>query len=176
MRAKRLFIMGAIVLVTVVSLGCAPGRLLIATPASPNDISGTYMVFLHGCRYPSQIDNVAILMKEDSIYPVEIFDIDSSYTVRKNIPARQAFDLANAFVKCSTHQVWQTELRKIPDDRGGLIGYELLPTYAPMEFGTTDVLRITYGIHNNTVRVYINIDPDVQRTIEAPGSRDRERR
>jgi hypothetical protein len=62
-------------------------------------------------------------------------------------------------------------LRRIPDDAGGTIGYEVRPLYFWLEFGKPDVLLVSYVFQKNgTVRTYIRLDLDVERTRESPGS------
>ncbi len=148
---------------------CVPANQLAPRSADPDELKGAFTVMLYGCHYSDQINNVAILVAEGSKYPVEIYDIDTSYKLKKDVPAKQAFAEADAFVRCSTYRVWQTQLMRIPDGSGGTIGYELRPLYVPYEFGMPDVLRISYSLHENAVRVYIRIDPDVEKAIEASG-------
>jgi len=143
--------------------GCAPGRLLISKLADPAEVTGAYTLLLYGCHYSAQLDNVAILVNEESRYPLEIFDIDSSYRVKKGLTAQQALAEADAFVRCSSYGIWRVELRKIPDDSGGTIGYEMRPLYFPLEFGFPDVLLISYALKDGKVRAYIKLDPAVLR-------------
>ncbi len=148
---------------------CVPANQLITRSADPGELNGTYTLMLYGCHYPDQINNVAIFVAENSKYPVEIYDLDTSYKLKKEVPSRQAFADADSFVRCSTYRVWQTQLLRIPDGSGGTIGFELRPLYVPYEFGMPDVLRTTYALRNGVVRVYIKIDPDVEKALEASG-------
>ncbi len=148
---------------------CVPANQLMTRAAAPDDVKDTYTLMLYGCHYSAQVDNVAILVAGNSKYPVEIYDLDTSYKLKKDVPAREALAEADSFVRCSTYRTWQTQLRRIPDDSGGTIGYEVRPLYIPYEFGMPDVLRIHYTLRNGVVRVYIKVDPDVQRALEASG-------
>ncbi len=170
-RMKRIRGIPAILLLFAAAMlqACVPANQLVPRSASPDELSGTYTLMLYGCHYSDQINNIAILVPGGSKYPVEIFDLDTSYKLKKDVPAKQAFAEADAFVRCSTYRVWQTQLMRIPDGSGGTIGYELRPLYVPYEFGMPDVLRISYSLHENAVRVYIRIDPDVEKAIEASG-------
>jgi hypothetical protein len=162
----------AILVMTGMLQSCMTGMQLTTTSADKKLIAGTYSLLLYGCHYPEQIDNVAILVEENSKYPLEIYDIDTSYTVKKSIPAQQAIAEADAFVRCSSHRILETQITRIPDDSGGTMGYEVRPLYVVMEFGTPDVLRINYSLMNGKVRVYIKKAPQVEdRSGNGPNSR-----
>ncbi len=163
---------GGMLFVLILAAGiqaCVPGNQIITRAAVPDEVNDTYTLMLYGCHYSDEIDNVGILVAGNSKYPVEIYDLDTSYRMKKDVPGRQALAEADSFVRCSTHRVWQTQLRRIPDDSGGTIGYEVRPLYIPYEFGVPDVLRITYSLRNGVVRVMIKVDPDIERAIEASG-------
>lgn len=158
----------AVVILAAVIPACVPGKQLLAKGALPEEVTGSYTLMLYGCHYPSQADNVAILVKEDGKYPFEIFDIDRSYRVKKGVPAQEALAEANSFVRCTTHTIWMTELRKIPDDAGGIVGFELRPLYVPLEFGISDVMRISYALKDGKVRAYIRKNPQMERDDLGP--------
>ena len=105
---------------------------------------------------------------------MEIYGLPTSYQVKKGISGQEALKEADAFVRCSTRRVTQTQLRRIKDDAGGTIGYEMRPLYFPTEFGQTDVLLVSYALQNGVVRTYIKLDPDVERALESSGSDNRD--
>ncbi len=148
---------------------CIPGNMLVTSAAGPDEVKGTYTLMLYGCHYPDQVSNISILVAENSKYPVEIYDLATSYKLKKDVPSQQALAESDSFVRCSTHRIWQTQLRRIPYDSGGTIGYEVRPLYIPYEFGIPDVLQVSYSLHNGVVRVTIKVDPDVERAIESSG-------
>jgi hypothetical protein len=160
---KGVFGMTCIVVLAAMLQGCMAGKQLRTDAADPSEVKGTYTLLLYGCHYPAQIQDVAILVDEAGRYPVEIYDLDSSYTVKKGVPAEQALSEAERFVRCSTNRIWRTEMRKILDDSGGVIGYELRPLFMPVEFGTADVIVVSYSLQKGTVRAYIRLFPDVER-------------
>jgi hypothetical protein len=169
---KKTFHAVTFLILSVALLGCMAGKRLNTSAASPAAVTGTYTLLLYGCHYPEDVTNVAILVSDASKYPVEIYDLDTSYKVMKGVPAQQALSAADSFLRCTSYRLWKTELRQIPDDSGGNIGYEVRPLYLPYEFGEPDVLWITYSLQGDRVRAYIKLDPDVKRAIEAPGPGD----
>jgi hypothetical protein len=154
--------------------GCMPGMRLSTSPASPAEITGTYDLLLYGCRYPDDIKNLAVLIREGSRYPVEVYDLPTSYHIERSLPAEKALSAAESFLRCGTRHVTGFRLRRIPDGSGGTIGYEVRALYFPFEFGISDVLLVHYALIDGTVRAYVKIDPDVERAIESSGSGQRD--
>jgi hypothetical protein len=152
---------------------CSAGKQLATESADPAQLTGTYTLLLYGCHYPEDVKNLAILVREGGRYPVEIYDIPTSYQVRPGLPGPEALKQADSFVRCSTRRVFQAQVRGILDDSGGTIGYEMRPLYFPLEFGQADVLLVSYSLQNGVVTAYIKLDPDVERALESSGSDDR---
>jgi hypothetical protein len=164
MKTLKIVLSATFILVLAAMLqGCMAGKQLMTGAADPSEVKGTYTLLLYGCHYPAQIQDVAILVDEAGRYPVSIYDLDSSYTVKKDVPAEQALSEADRFVRCSTYKIWRTEMRKILDDSGGILGYEVRPLYMPVEFGAADVIQTSYSLQKGAVRVYIRLFPDVER-------------
>ncbi len=137
------------------------GVQLMTSPADPEQVRGTYTVYLYGCHYPADIENAAFLLSQDAKYPFELYTLTSSYKVRSGLQAGEALAEAAAFLRCGMHDVWYTRLRRIPDDSGGILGYEMVPVFRPYDVGIEDPLIITYALRNGTVRV--GIQPNQQR-------------
>ncbi len=166
----NLFFSGAVTLLLVLTLnGCVPGKRLIPSDAKPAEMTGNYTLLLYGCHYASEVKNAAFFVEEGSKYPLEIFDLDSSYKTIKGLTVQEALAKAESFLRCSSYAVWQTVLRRIPDDNGGTIGYEMRPLYIPYQLGQADVLDINYFLKKEKVRAYIMLDRDVERNLEAAG-------
>jgi len=153
---------------TLVLQACVAGKRLETRPADPADPKGTCTLLLYGCHYADDNKNLALLVDEGSRYPLEIYDIPTSYKVIPGVPAPKALSEAEDFVRCSFRHVSRTELHRIVDDMGGTIGYEVRPIYAPWEFGWPDILLVSYLLQNGIVRTYISLDPDVERALQFP--------
>jgi hypothetical protein len=162
----------AVLILAIMLQACAPGRQLATAPADPAELNGTYTLLLYGCHYPEDIKNLALLVREGGRYPVEIYDIPTSYQVRPGLPGPEALRQAETFVRCSTRRVSQAQFRGVLDDVGGTLGYEVRPLYFPLEFGQADVLLVSYALRNGIVRTYIRLDPDVEQVLESSGSDD----
>lgn len=154
-------------LVLVLTLqACMAGVQLRPTAADPAELKGTYTLILYGCRYADDLENMAVLVDEGNPYPVEVYALDSLYKVKKGVPASQALSEANTFISCSTHSLWQSVLRRIPDNAGRTIGYELKPLYRQWEIGTPEALLSSYSLKDGKVTVYIRLHPSLERRSE----------
>jgi len=171
--SKKVFSTAAYLVLVTALVSCMAGKHLTTSAADPTALTGTYTLLLYGCHYSDDAQNVAFLVSESSKYPLEIFDLDTSYKVKTGVPAQQALSEANSFLRCTTFRLWKTQLERIPDDGGGTIGYELRPLYLPWEFGKSDIMLITYSLRHDKVRVYIKLDPDAERALEASGGSGR---
>ena len=165
----KVFSAAAYVVLAAALVSCMSSIRLTPSGADPQAVTGTYTLLLYGCRYPADAQNVAFLVSDTSKYPLDIYDLDTSYKVKANVPAQQALNEANSFLRCTSYRLWQTQLQSIPDGSGGIIGYEMRPLYLPLEFGKPDILLINYALRNGKARVYIKLDPDAERAIEASG-------
>ncbi len=175
MARGRIFRAGAalvLVLMPVFHDG-AEGKELRTEPAGRENINGSFTAYLYGCRYPDDIENAAILVSEGSRYPLEIYSPASRYKVKKGLSAQQALAEAKAFVKCGVHTVWQTQVRKILDDKGGIVGYEVRPLYYPYEVGSADVLFISYALKSGMITAYIRLSREMENRpfMNRPGPR-----
>jgi len=153
--------------------GCALGRQLQTQTADPNTIVGTYDLVLYGCRYPDDLEKAAFLISGESRYPVNMFVPDTSYKIKKGIPAKEAFIQADSFVRCGVHTVMETRVHRVTDDSGGTIGYEVLPRYLPYDVGGSDPLLVSYTLKDGKVTVFIRLFPDVERRLnlmDVPGT------
>jgi hypothetical protein len=124
-------------------------------------IEGSYSLMLYGGRYSEDVENLAILDKDDDLYTFEIFGREDNYTVQKKVPAKEALDKAQRFV--SRHRSFmRSRLSSILDPAGNIIGYELRPLYQMFEFGDPDVLSVYYEITDSTVIVHIWLRKDIE--------------
>jgi hypothetical protein len=164
---KHRYALSTILLMALLVLqGCAFGKQLQTQTADPKTISGTYDLYLYGCRYPEDYEHAAFLISPEARYPVSLFVSNTSYTVKKGLEAEKALSEANAFVRCGNHTVMETRVHKIPDDSGGTIGYEVLPRYSPTDAGGSDPLLVSYSLKEGKIIVTIRLFPEVERRLQ----------
>ncbi len=161
--------LGSVLLVTIMLQACTAGTQLRTSPAFAADVQGRYDLYLYGCHYPADIENVAILVKENNGKPFEIYSLSTSYRIVSGLSAGEAMEQAEKFVRCSFRDVWHTKLDRIEDGAGDTLGFELRPLYMPIEFAFPDVLMTSYTLKNGSVRAYIRLDPMVERALTSDG-------
>ncbi len=149
-------------LIFIMLQACAAGIHLMPKPAEQVDAKRTYTLILYGCRYASDLENIAVLVDEKSNYSFEVYALEGMYKVKKGISGADAFREANVFVNCSMHTVWQTMLRRLADASGKTIAYELKPLYRPWEFRTPEVLLSSYTLNDGKVTAYFTLDPSLR--------------
>ncbi len=147
------------------------GKHLNTGPADPKEVTGTYTLLLYGCRYPDDLENVAILDKEGGPYTFEIYALASRYKIKSGLTADEALREAGQFITCSV-SYQGSRMSKISDPAGAIIGYEVRPLYSPVRFGMYDVLNIQYVMREGRITVYISLDPTVEMQLRDEGGRN----
>ncbi|MEW6602180.1 MAG: hypothetical protein AB1499_14495, partial [Nitrospirota bacterium] len=107
---------------------CASERHFITERARPEELSGTFTLFLYGARHSDDVANVAILDREGDPYEIQIYAPEFDFSVKKGLSADDALAEAASHVKYHRDFI-RSRLAKIIDDKGDTIGYELRPLY-----------------------------------------------
>lgn len=156
----------ALIAVLVIAFPGSPaaGNSLTTKGANVSELSGNFTVILYGGRYYKDIETVAFLVPEGMQYTFEPYAPEFDYRTVKGIPAKDAFELAGRFV--GAHYAFlRSQMSKVLDGSGKVIGFELRPLYTPLAFGVEDVLDIDYSIRDSKVRVYVRLKPEVDRQL-----------
>jgi len=130
--------------------------------AKPADVQGTFTLLLYGCSSRDDLTNAAILDKEGDPYTFEIYAPDFSYTSKAGLSAAEALQEAERFVRCNI-QSDRSQLRRVLNPAGTVIGFELRPLYSVGTFGRDDLLDVRYVIKDRKIIVHIELDPAIER-------------
>jgi hypothetical protein len=169
MKAMRHFCDIAAALIVIFTIqGCSLGMQLRTESADPKGIEGTYDLFTYGCRYPNDIEHAAFLIAPEKAGMVELHVPDTSYKVKRGIPADQALAEADKHVRCGVRKVMAISVHRIPDGSGGTLGYEVLPRYSVTEVGAVDPLNVSYSLKDGKITIYIRLSPDVEKKLYGP--------
>jgi len=169
MKVTRHFLDVAAALIVIFTIqGCSLGTQLRTESADPKGIEGTYDLFTYGCRYPTDIEHAAFLIAPEKAGMVELYVLDTSYKVKRGIPADQALAEADTHVRCGVRKVVAISVHRIPDGSGGTLGFEVLPRYSVTEVGEVDPLDVSYSLKDGKITVYIRLSPDVKRKMTSP--------
>src|SRR5208337_3856835 len=138
--------------VVVTACGLSLKQEIRTEDASEKEIAGTYSLILYGGTYGNDLEAVAILAKEDSPYTILPYAPEFDYKIKKHMPAKEA--LAGAFSFTSRHpDFYRTEIARIVDSSGRVIGYEIRPLYRTFTYGAPDVLYTYYWREGDKVFV-----------------------
>ena len=171
---RRLFKMLTRLLLLLVLGGCAVGPRLDTSVARAADVTGTFTVYLLGCRYPSDIETMALLVDQDGQYPVDIIAPPAAYRKTGPVTGREALATAVKFVQCGIYATGTHVLRGISDPAGKVIAFEVKPLYRPIEMGAEEVLSSDYFLRDGRVRAFFQLVPQVERMrrLDIPSSGD----
>jgi hypothetical protein len=150
-----------LVIILIISRSFASGKILMTVPASIPDSSDTFTLILYGGTHSNDMETIAILDRENDRYTFTPYAPQFKYTIKKGVPAKEAFGEAQQFV--SWHRSFhQSQVSRIVDDHGNTLGYELRPLYLLITFGVDDVLEVDYRMKADRVVVTIRLNPSLE--------------
>jgi hypothetical protein len=150
------------VLTTSDSFACE--KPLRTEEAKASEITGTYTLILYGGNYSDDLETIAILDREGDQYNFEPYAPDFDYRIKKGVPAKEALKEAEKFVSFH-NSFWRSQISRIIDNKGNIIGYEVRPLYQPFTFGISDILDVYYWLkEGGGVKVLIRLKQSVERS------------
>lgn len=161
MRYRAVFIY---ILVLAFLGSCATDRLIRTEPSEYKELAGSFTLILYGSRHLNDIETIAILDIEGDGYSFESYAPEFDYRIKKGVTAKEAIKEAEHFVSWHS-SFYRTQLSRIVDEKGAVIGYELRPLYYPLTFGHADVLDVDYIKKGDKVIVRIKLIPSVERML-----------
>ncbi|MDA8098493.1 MAG: hypothetical protein M0042_02555 [Nitrospiraceae bacterium] len=150
---------------------CTPSMRLATVGASEPALAGSYRLFLYGCSYRDEVQNLAVLVPEDSALAFSIFALPTEVKERTGLTGTAALAEARTFLQCNP-LLRDTAVGRIVDAKGTTVAYEVRPQYDVIEIGSRDPVWPAYWQRNNAVTVYINVDPLVERKQQGFDDRD----
>jgi hypothetical protein len=143
-------------------------RSLRTEEANPEEMKGSFTLILYGGSYLDDLETIALLDFEGDQYVLEPFAPDFDYRMKKGVLAQEAFKEAEKFVNFHP-SFWRSQLSRILDKEGKVIGYEVRPLYRPFTFGISDVLDVNYWLkEKGRVKVTIKLIPSIEKN-KLPG-------
>ena len=149
---------------------CAGVNPLKTEPATAAEIKGNFSVILYRGSYADDLETVALLDSEGDQFTFEPFAPDFDYVIKKGLSAEEALKAAEKFVTFHQPSFWRTQLIKIINPEGNIIGFELKPLYFPFAYGRIDVLDIYYWLEKGgKIKVTIKLKPSIETLKFHPG-------
>ncbi|MFZ3138988.1 MAG: hypothetical protein WA126_16525 [Thermodesulfovibrionales bacterium] len=151
------------------SLSFAFEKPLRTESAEVSAMNGSLTLILYGARFLDDIETIVIFDIEGDQYHFEPFAPDFDYKIKRGVQAKEALAEAQKFV--SFHNAfWRSQLSRILDPNGNIIGYELRPLYNNLVYGTSDVMDVYYWLkEGGKIKVTIRLVPEIERAIRFPG-------
>ena len=163
-----------IIFLIILLYGCgfplAKGGLIPEPLKDGKSIQGTFTLILYGANHSNDLETIAILDREGDGYDFEPFAPEFVYRIKKNLPANEALSEAEKFVGWH-HSFRSAIISKIRDENGSLLGYEVRPLYYPLDFGSSDILDVTYFKSGNKIIVKIKLIEPVEKILSGSDSR-----
>ena len=128
--------------------------------AGAGEVRGTFTLILYSGSHSGSIETIAFLDKEDDLYTLEPFAPEFAYRIVKGVPAREALERAEGFIRLNSSFIG-SRLSTIMDDRDCVVGFELRPLYQPLTYGISDVLNVQYRMKDRRVIVSVSLKPSV---------------
>jgi len=144
-KSSRLFaVVASVVFIVSLLSACAGGNLLRTEPVqNTRNITGTYTLILYQSKDYFALLTIAFLAAEG--YTFQPYAPEFNYGVTPNMDGREALDVAQAFIRKNPDYM-STSISKILDPAGTTIGYEIMPLYRAFNYGTSNVMTITYTL------------------------------
>jgi hypothetical protein len=169
MQKRRIFLYIAVVLLLLVLHSCAGTGLRTASLADNERITGIFTVILYGTQEYESLNTIAFLDIEGDGYELNPSAPESNYTVIKNIQDQEAVEKALHFISTQNPDFRNAQTRRILDERGNTIGYELRPLYRKIVYGLSDVLRVHYSpMERGKVKVSISLYEQIKTRLNPP--------
>lgn len=151
---------------------CIGGQYLMTEGIdTTSGITGTFRLILFGGAYQDDWETVAILDGEGDNYEIVPFAREYRYSVSEGQAAETAFARAEHFARSQTDSIGVL-YRRIMDDTGGTVGYEIRPLYNIAAFGMPDIIEVDYYLQEDgSVRVVVRLKEEVERRRQ-DGDRD----
>lgn len=159
----RLKIFIVIIMVSLFYTGndsSAVAKFLKTEEAKSDEVTGTYDLILYGSRHINDLETVAFLDKEGDKYEFKPYAPEFDYKIKRGLSSEEALKEAEKFVRFHS-AFWRSQLSRIVDEKGNVIGYELRTLYRPFVYGRDDLLKIYYRIKGDKVIIEINLTPDI---------------
>lgn len=168
MKAIYILLILCLVTIPVAEKTFALEKPLNVEEARVAGVTGMFTLILYGGRHLNDIETVAFLDLEGDRYTFEPYAPEFDYRVVSGVSAKDALAKAEHFVG-GHYSFWRSQLNRVLDDRGNVIGYELRPYYQPLAFGLSDVLDVYYAQKGDRVLIYIRLKPLVERQLFQDG-------
>lgn len=145
-------------------VSCAGGQRLRTVAFDQDDrITGQFRVVFIGANHSNDIATMVVLDRAGDSYDIVPYMPDSDYYVMENLEGSDAVALALKHIR-SVRSYGAVQYRRIEDQNGLIIGYELRASYRNYLRGLSRPVDVDYWLtEKGHVRVLLNLSPEAER-------------
>ncbi|MGO9614198.1 MAG: hypothetical protein ACLPX5_14365 [Dissulfurispiraceae bacterium] len=126
-------------------------------------ITGTYTLILYQDKDYFGLLTIAFLAAEG--YTFQPYAPEFNYGVTPNMDGGEALKVAQAFIRKNPDYM-STSISKIVDPAGTTLGYEIMPLYRAFNYGTSNVMTISYILKApGIVQIHLDLLSQVKNDI-----------
>lgn len=144
---------------------------VLLNQCNAGDIKGVFNLIIYSNSFINDPETFIILDKVDDKIKIVPYASEFKYRTMENLNEKEALKIADeilknpsvSFIKCSAISV-----------EGKLAGYELKPIYFPWVFGLLEPVETVYKKEDNSVLIFIRLNPIVERQLYFGGDSDKD--
>jgi len=131
------------------------------------DIKGIYNFIIYSNTYDHDLETLIVLDRVEDNIDIIPYAPEFKYMIIKNVNEKSALQTANEILKNSLSV--SAMKCSIIKDEDNIIGYELKSIYFPWVYGVLEPVQTVYKKKDNTVEIFVTLNPRVQKQIDANG-------
>ncbi len=143
---------------------CATGYYLKTERIEDIKETGDVSLILYGHTYSTDPETLAVIDPEGDEYTFTPYASEYKYKVIRGLSPAKAIQDANLFVKGHPYASGSI-MKRILNEQGTVIGYEIRPLYHFIHYGLSDILDVSYRIRENKVSFFVDIKRSIQKKL-----------
>ncbi|MEN2993795.1 MAG: hypothetical protein ABDH19_00400 [Thermodesulfovibrio sp.] len=136
------------------------------------DIRGTFNLIIYSNSFINDPETFIILDRADDNTKIVPYSPAFKYRIIEKLNEKEAIKIANEILRNSSF-VSSIKCSEI-NDKEKIVGYELKPIYFPWIFGILEAVETVYKNENDSVIVFIRLNPRVEKQLNSGGDSNKE--
>jgi hypothetical protein len=126
------------------------------------ELQGVFTVIFFGGTYQNDPKTAVIFDIEGDEYTFKPYASKYNYQMNEGIPAELALKESEWFIGRHT-DYFTSSFKRVLDNKGSIIGYELKPLFHTRRFGYHDILNVSYWYKGDEVLVSVDVKRKVRK-------------
>lgn len=162
-----------LILIAIFTLPLNVWAEVILKECKTEEINGKFNVILYSNSFINDPETFIVFEKIDSNFKIVPYAPKFKYRIFENLSSEAALNISKEVLLNPT-AVSSIKCSIIKSYSGDILGYELKPIYLPWIFGILEPLETIYKKDGNEIKIFIRLNPRVERQIYGGGTSDRE--